>query len=464
MKAAIYCRVSTDNQEQEGTSLDSQQEACLKKAEELGYEVSEENIISETYSGLSIERPLLTVLRERVRQKEVDAVIGYTLDRVSRDPVHFIILQDEFEKAGIKLILVTEDLDSTDMGKLITHIKGFSAKIEALKIRERTMRGRKARKDAGKLANGKANHLFGYTYRPGREEGEGVRYINDSQAKIVVGIFQWYVEEGMPLDRVVYRLKALGINSPSGNPMWSRATAYQMLTNSAYCGLQGPATPAIITEDIYNKVQKRLKRNRELASRNVKRNYLLRGYIRCEYCGRAYQGALKTYRTKSGVKEYLYYRCSSSFKINANPCPNPSHKAEYIEGVIWQEIESALLNPKVVLAGLEALKEESGKTNTHLEELSSIESRLSEIESQQAQLLQWALKGFPEETVNAENIKLNNNRRLLEERKTIIESNINTATKAGYDIEGVKEAVELVKANLKDLSFESKGKCLKLWI
>ena len=110
-RAAIYCRVSTEDQEREGTSLDSQLEACLKKAEELGYEVSEEHTISETYSGLSLERPKLNEVRQWVRDREVDAIIAYTLDRLSRDPVHFIILQEEIEKAGAELILITEDVD-----------------------------------------------------------------------------------------------------------------------------------------------------------------------------------------------------------------------------------------------------------------------------------------------------------------------------------------------------------------
>jgi len=65
--AAIYCRVSTEDQEREGTSLQSQKEACLKKAHELGYEVPEEFIFIEAYSGLTMERPELTRLRQRIK-------------------------------------------------------------------------------------------------------------------------------------------------------------------------------------------------------------------------------------------------------------------------------------------------------------------------------------------------------------------------------------------------------------
>jgi len=85
MKAAIYCRVSTDNQEQEGTSLQSQREACLKKAQELGYEISEDYTVLETYSGLTLDRHELTKLRNLIKDDTVTAVFAYSPDRLCID-------------------------------------------------------------------------------------------------------------------------------------------------------------------------------------------------------------------------------------------------------------------------------------------------------------------------------------------------------------------------------------------
>ena len=104
MRAAAFCRVATEDQER----LESQKEACLKRAHELDYEVPEEFIILETCSGSTPDRPKLHKLRQWVRDKEVDAVIAYTLDRLSRNLGHLIILLEEMEKAGVTLILVTE--------------------------------------------------------------------------------------------------------------------------------------------------------------------------------------------------------------------------------------------------------------------------------------------------------------------------------------------------------------------
>ncbi|MBA7695179.1 hypothetical protein ES703_103801 [subsurface metagenome] len=102
--AAIYCRVSGEAQEREGTSLDSQREADLAKGKELGYNTPGTFVLSEVGSRLTLDRPKLNQLRQWVRDKQVDAVIIYALDRLSGDPVHIVILEDEMERSGVQLI------------------------------------------------------------------------------------------------------------------------------------------------------------------------------------------------------------------------------------------------------------------------------------------------------------------------------------------------------------------------
>ena len=105
--AAIYSRVSTDNQEAEGTSLQTQLEACLKYCQDKSYDVRYR--FSEAYSGLTLERHKLNELRELVRDGEIDFIVVYCLDRLSRDPTHGVILTQELEKYGVKLEAVNPD-------------------------------------------------------------------------------------------------------------------------------------------------------------------------------------------------------------------------------------------------------------------------------------------------------------------------------------------------------------------
>ena len=125
-KCAIYCRVSTDNQEREGTSLQTQLDGCLTYCQKQGYTVFHRFVGSE--SGLILDQPMRNELRELVRNKQIDVVVVYCLDRLSRDPTHGSILLDELEKYGVKLEGVTEDIENSDLGRLISYIRGFASK------------------------------------------------------------------------------------------------------------------------------------------------------------------------------------------------------------------------------------------------------------------------------------------------------------------------------------------------
>src|SRR5262245_56141723 len=103
--AAIYTRVSTREQEDEGTSLISQEVACRAFAAERGYTVDERHIYRETFSGAKLwERPALSAMREAVRGGAVGAIVAYALDRLSREQAHLYILDDECERAGVELL------------------------------------------------------------------------------------------------------------------------------------------------------------------------------------------------------------------------------------------------------------------------------------------------------------------------------------------------------------------------
>src|SRR5215207_3978398 len=152
LRAALYVRVSTIGQEQEGSSLDTQEAACRKHATAHGYTVDETHVYRETFSGVELwQRPRLTELRAAVRHREVGVVIAYAIDRLARDPVHLGVIVSEAEHAGVPVEFVTEPLDGSPEGQLIRYVRGYAAKVEHLKIRERSMRGKRARVESGKL-------------------------------------------------------------------------------------------------------------------------------------------------------------------------------------------------------------------------------------------------------------------------------------------------------------------------
>jgi len=146
-RAVVYCRVSTPGQE-DGTSLDTQEERCRAYAQERGLVVT--GVYREVYTGAELfDRPQLSALREVVRRREVDVVIAYALDRLTRNQAHLGVIVSEADYAGVALEFVTERLEDTPEGRLLQSIRGYVAEIERLKIAERTQRGRRARAEAG---------------------------------------------------------------------------------------------------------------------------------------------------------------------------------------------------------------------------------------------------------------------------------------------------------------------------
>src|SRR3954447_14380204 len=107
IRVAIYCRVSTTRQEEEGTSLQSQRERCERYAAEHGWTVVD--VYSDTYSGGDLyNRKELSALRQAVRDGGCDVVLSYAVDRLARNQAHISILLDDFERHGARAEFVTE--------------------------------------------------------------------------------------------------------------------------------------------------------------------------------------------------------------------------------------------------------------------------------------------------------------------------------------------------------------------
>ena len=480
MKAAIYCRVSTEDQEREGTSLDSQLEACQDKAQELGYETSKDYTVRETYSGLTLARPKLDQLRQWARDKEVEAVVAYTLDRLSRDPVHFIILQEEMERSGVGLILVTEDLDNSDLGLLITHIKGYAAKLEAEKIKERTTRGKRERISNGKLPTGRGI-LYGYDY----DKDLGINIAND-ELGIVRMVGEWLMAEGIFLNEACRRLMEKRIPAPKGGYRWSRGTLGRIMRNPAYAGksyagktrtegkkrigcseadyilIPNAVDRTAFAWEEWNMIQRQLDRNRELSPRNQKLTYLLSGRLFCKLCGRKYYGV--------PMHGKPYYRCSGRVRLLSDKCcTSKTINAVHLDDAVWTEIAKALKNPTTILAGLQQLEDGINQQILLKEELDRIVKRVKVLDKEQGQLLQWAMKGFPEDMVIKENEKINRVRTELQKAIQEIEKKLKQAKDSHIDLDTVEDFCEIASRSLADLGYAEKKPALetlktKVWI
>ena len=122
--------------------------------------MDETQVYREVYTGTELwERPHLNNLREAIRQHAITVVIAYAIDRLSRDPVHLGVILSEAEHHGVSVEFVTEPLDNTPEGQLIRFVRGYAAKVEAEKIRERSLRGKRAGIQAGRFITTAPNSM-----------------------------------------------------------------------------------------------------------------------------------------------------------------------------------------------------------------------------------------------------------------------------------------------------------------
>ena len=482
IRAAIYCRVSTDSQESEGTSLQTQLEACLKYCQDKGYDVAYR--FSETYSGLSLERPKLNELRELVRNEQIDLVVVYCLDRLSRNATHGVILRDELDKHHVMIESVTEDIDKTPLGEAITYLRGTFSQIEAEKIRERTMRGKKARAREGRMSGG-FHTTYGYHYVKVSQKNGGRRIINETEASWVHQIYQWLANEGLSTNAITYRLRALNVPSKSGR-IWSRRSVQTILKNPVYTGttyafttakggqqftrpqtdwIEIPGvTPAIISQDLFDAAQRQLQVNRQKTVPTTKHEYLLRGHIKCRQCGRSYAGTASVNIQNGKQHTQLFYRCIGRKKMFApiERCGNKGWSARRLEAMVWAELEHYLSNRDLILNELEKQRQDANQLGVFEAELQQIERQLKVLDREQHRLLQLALKDFPADQVEAENKRLNKARETLKARSAELERQLKVSQDAVINIPKLEGFIERMQSRLPQLDFEGKRLALDM--
>ena len=162
-KCAIYCRVSTDEQNPK-----HQENTLIKYA--TNNDIVIHRVYTDTISGSRDTRPELNDLMFDMRSKKFNCVLIYKLDRLGRSLKHLINICEEFYKKNVDLICTTQNIDtSTASGKLLFHILGAVAEFERELISERTKLGQKKAKNIGKRGKDK---------KPRRKSGYHNRWAN----------------------------------------------------------------------------------------------------------------------------------------------------------------------------------------------------------------------------------------------------------------------------------------------
>jgi site-specific DNA recombinase len=371
---AIYARVSTEDQAERQT-IQAQLDFLRKYCDLHQISIAGEYIDDGTSGTVPLDlRPEGRRLLDDARARRFGVVLAYRLDRLGRSLTSLLAAHDALDRLGISVRSATEPFDtSTAIGKFVFQLLGSLAELERSTITERLVMGRDRVAKAGRYTGGTI--AFGYDVDAAGFLVPSARFVPQlgiSEADLVRELFT-RLAEGSTVVGEAQRLQALGIPSlrrygsdgaTSRPTVWSTGRLWQMAHNPLYRGqavihsrqgdVQRPI-PALVDPGVWDAVQVVLARNRKLSKKNAKRVYLLRGLVVCGTCGLGFSGTAS--QVRPGV-QWRHYRCnSSSVPVRTNPadrCRAKTIDADWLEGIVWDDIRHWAEHPGDYLAKAQA--------------------------------------------------------------------------------------------------------------
>src|SRR5271167_1649255 len=316
LRCAIYTRKSSDEGlEQAFNSLDAQREACaafILSQKHEGWTVLPTLFDDGGYSGGTMERPALQRLLADIEAGQIDVIVVYKVDRLTRALSDFAKLVEIFDRRGVSFVSITQQFNTTtSMGRLTLNVLLSFAQFEREVIGERVRDKIAASKKKGMWMGGMPP--LGYDVKDRK------LVVNDAEAETVVGIYRRY----LALKSVLALKEALedgGVRSKQrvrpdgtdyGGQKFSRGALYLMLQNRIYRGEtthKGKSYPgehpAIIDQPLWDEVQAVLAKNRieRTSGARAKHPSLLAGLLFDEKGERL----TPTHAVKKGTR-YRYY-------------------------------------------------------------------------------------------------------------------------------------------------------------
>jgi site-specific DNA recombinase len=373
MKAAIiYTRVSSEEQLEHGTSLDTQEQRCRAYAEQKNLMVVA--TFREQASGARWDRPMLAEARELIRTGQAAILIAYSPDRISRDVAHLSLLYSELAKFKGELQTVTMAIDSSPMGKAALQMAGVFGEMERALIVERSRRGKIETARRGKVM---LSNLVPY----GFDYANGKLTVNEGEAIWLREMYKWCGEERLSCYVIAQRLTAMGVRCKHGANEWRKATVNRILRNPTSKGtwvfrsgsdaVEVPV-PGIVSPELWARAQERLEEGKH-RTRSPIYHYLLTGRVRCGQCGHAYTG--------QGGSGHAYYGCQNRRRDGGitPKCFNRYHKAGQLDRRVWDAIENTLSDPDAIMTLFARPDDDEAEQEGLREQLGAVERKLVDL-------------------------------------------------------------------------------------
>jgi len=383
--AAIYARVSSD-QQREAHTIASQTAALIECAKTLGVDVPKAWIFEdEGFSGATLERPGLERVRDLAAEGQIQALLVYSPDRLSRKYAYQILLIEELARHGVDTHFLNAPSTATAEDQLLVQFQGMIAEYERAQILERSRRGKRHRARAGEISV-LSGAPYGYHYSRKREDAPAAYTVIESEARVVRQVYDHYTVTGWSIGTITRWLNHERVPTRKLGTRWERSTVWAMLRNPAYIGTAcfgktrvatrqrvtrplrmrgGLVTrdsanherprdewieipvPALIEEAIFARAQELLLENKVRSRRRTIQPSLVQGLVSCHRCGYA----LSRVSTRSSARLIHYYRCigSDSWRHLGGPrCDSRPVRQDLLDEIVWTEVIRLLEDPTLI--------------------------------------------------------------------------------------------------------------------
>ena len=418
-RAALYIRVSTLEQAQEGYSIGAQKERLLAFCKAHDWVVAD-FYVDGGYSGSNLDRPGIQKLIAEVGS--FDLVLVFKLDRLSRSQRDTLYLIEEvFLPNGVDFVSMSESFDtSIPFGRAMIGILSVFAQLEREQIKERTFMGRIERAKEG-LYHGGAFFPIGYNYVDGRLA------VNEYEALQVRKIYEWYLDGTSP-EKIAERLRSEGYTNRYGS--WSevsgRISVLRVLSSEVYLGtlkfgdvVVENAHEAIIDRESFDRVTAlRMKRREIYGDSPYQSKYLLVGLLWCARCGARY--AVK--HNYGGYKYYVCYSRARTVKrmIKAEHCDNKNWRLDELDAVVEREVSRLLFDPGYYQALVKMKKAEVQSAPKGENDV--LKEKIADLDKQIGRLMDlYQDEKFPVDVLSARIDKLHREKLALEEQLAAVE-------------------------------------------
>lgn len=361
-----YHRKSTESEDRQVLSIDSQIDESKRMADNLDVKVRLEHLFSESKSAkVTGKRPKFKQMLEMIENGEINAVIVWHADRLSRNAMDSALLIDLVDKGKlIEIVTPAQTFRNTPLDKFMFMFQCSQAKMENDKKGVDVTRGLHKKASMGMYP---ARAPTGYKNDKYAEKGNKVPLVDDDRFPLVRKMIDLMLTGNYTVAEI-YRTarNEWGFSMKNGKKI-SKATVYRIFSNPFYYGryeyplgsgkwYDGIHTTMMTAEE-YDKIQFLLgKKGKPRPKTHI---FDFTGMMKCGECGASITAETKIKRQKNGnIHTYVYYHCTK--RINPN-CSQGSIEEKKLKKQIVSEIDSIEIPPEFHSFAMKWFKKENEK-------------------------------------------------------------------------------------------------------